>query len=107
MNINNNIQIIGNLGNNAEVKTFESGKSVLSFSIAESYVKNNKEKVTRWHECKFWAKAELADIFSQGTQIALTGQLDYEEYEKEGVKIKKAILLVDQFRTFGSKKQEA
>ena len=108
MSIKNHIRIIGNLGNNAEVKTFESGKSVINFSLAESYKKKDDSEVTRWHDCKLWAKKELADMFTKGREVTIAGELDYEHYtSKEGTKVKKPVILVDEFKvTTGAKKEE-
>ncbi len=51
--LRNKVQLIGNLGNNPEVITLESGKKLAKFSLAtnESYKNNKGEKVTetQWH----------------------------------------------------------
>ncbi|RLD53548.1 MAG: single-stranded DNA-binding protein, partial [Bacteroidetes bacterium] len=46
--LKNRVQLIGHLGNDPEVKTFDGGKTVANFSMATSdYYKNsNGEKVT-------------------------------------------------------------
>ncbi len=51
--LKNKVQLIGNLGNNPEIITLESGKKLAKFSVAtnESYKNSNGEKVTdtQWH----------------------------------------------------------
>ena len=51
--LRNKVQLIGNLGNDPEVITLESGKTLAKFTIAtnESYKNANGEKVTdtQWH----------------------------------------------------------
>jgi single-strand DNA-binding protein len=51
--LRNKVQLIGNLGNNPEIITLDSGKKLAKFSIAtnESYKNSQGEKVTdtQWH----------------------------------------------------------
>ncbi|AUP79080.1 hypothetical protein C1H87_10360 [Flavivirga eckloniae] len=51
--LRNKVQLIGNLGNDPEIITLESGKTLAKFAIAtnESYTNNNGEKITdtQWH----------------------------------------------------------
>ena len=51
--LRNKVQLIGNLGNDPEIITLESGKKLAKFSIAtnESYKNATGEKVTdtQWH----------------------------------------------------------
>ena len=51
--LRNKVQLIGNLGNNPEIITLDSGKKLAKFSIAtnEVYKNSSGEKVTdtQWH----------------------------------------------------------
>lgn len=86
-NLRNSVQLIGRLGKDPEVRTFDSGKKQASFSIATSEVyKNQKgEKVedTQWHNLVIWGK--LADIagkyLKKGSEIAIEGKLIHRSYE--------------------------
>jgi len=53
-NLKNRVQLIGNIGKEPEVKTFDSGKTKASFSLAtsESYTDAEGKKVTdtQWHQ---------------------------------------------------------
>lgn len=80
----NKIQLIGNLGQDAEIKTASTGNTFLSFSIATTkYTNKGKESV--WHNSiQFWsprnkpdALEKLAPYMSKGTQIYVEGTLDY------------------------------
>jgi single-strand DNA-binding protein len=91
--LKNKVQLIGNVGNNVEVKTIESGKKLAKFSIAtnESYKNNTGEKVTEttWHNVVAWGKvAEIAEKYLQkGTEVAVEGKLINKTYlDKEGIK---------------------
>ena len=64
--LKNRVQLIGNVGNDPEVKTFEGGKKVANLTIAtnESYRNEKGEKVeqTEWHRIVAWGKtAEITE----------------------------------------------
>jgi single-strand DNA-binding protein len=91
--LKNKVQLIGNLGTNPEVKTFDGGKKIASFSIAtnESYRNAKGEKVTetQWHRVVAWGKvAEIAEKYlTKGKEVALEGKLVNRNYtDKGGVK---------------------
>ncbi len=46
----NQLQIIGNIGKSAEIKTLPSGKRVLSFSLAVNE-KRGSGGITTWFDC--------------------------------------------------------
>ena len=88
--LRNNVRLIGNLGNDPEIRTFESGKKNASFSLAtnEVYYNNEGEKVedTQWHNIVVWGKkVEVVEQYlKKGSEIALEGKLVNRSYEKEG-----------------------
>ena len=91
--LRNKVQLIGNLGNNPEIITLDSGKKLAKFSIAtnENYKNARGEKVTdtQWHNIVAWNKT--ADIIEQylekGNEVAIEGKLTSRSYEtKEGEK---------------------
>ncbi|WP_289035194.1 single-stranded DNA-binding protein [uncultured Flavobacterium sp.] len=89
----NRVQLIGNLRNAAEVKSFESGKKVANFSLAtsETYKNEKGEKITdvQWHNCVAWGKtAEIIEKYTEkGTHLAVEGKLSHRNYEdKNGEK---------------------
>ena len=91
--LRNKVQLIGNLGNNPEIITLESGKKLAKFSIAtnESYKNAMGEKVTdtQWHNDIAWNKtAEIIEKYvTIGNEIAIEGKLTSRSYEsKEGEK---------------------
>ena len=91
--LRNKVQLIGNLGNQPEVITLESGKKLAKFSLAtnESYRNSEGEKVTNteWHNLIAWGKtAEIVEKYlSKGNEIAIEGKLTSRSYEtKEGEK---------------------
>ena len=88
--LRNTVKLIGFLGKDPEVKTFESGKKMATFSIAttDSYKNQKGEKVqdTQWHTLVIWGK--LAGIAGQylkkGSEIAVEGKLVHRVYETSG-----------------------
>ncbi|MFB0939295.1 MAG: single-strand DNA-binding protein [Candidatus Azotimanducaceae bacterium] len=91
--LRNKVQLIGNLGNNPEIITLESGKKLAKFSIAtnESYKNAQGEKVqnTEWHNVVAWnATAEIVEKYlEKGKEIAIEGKLTSRSYDdKDGNK---------------------
>jgi len=91
--LRNKVQLIGNLGNNPEIITLESGKKLAKFSIAtnENYKNAKGEKVTdtQWHTIVAWNKtAEIIEKYlEKGSEVAVEGKLTSRNYEtKEGEK---------------------
>ena len=75
----NKVMLIGRVGKNPEIKRFESGNMVASFSLATSR-KVKEKKVTQWHNCKAWNK--LAEIIEKyvvkGMLIYVDGEIQYD-----------------------------
>ena len=90
--LKNSVQLIGRLGNEPEVRTFDSGKKMASFSLAtnETYYNNKGEKVddTQWHNVVVWGKKVdvVESYLKKGSEIALEGKLINRSYEKDGMK---------------------
>jgi single-strand DNA-binding protein len=91
--LRNKVQLIGNLGNNPEIITLESGKKLAKFSVAtnETFKNSEGEKVqnTEWHNIVAWNKT--ADIIEKylekGSEIAIEGKLTSRSYDdKDGNK---------------------
>lgn len=86
-NLRNSVQLIGRLGKDPEIRTFDSGSKRASFSIAttESYKNPKGEKVeeTQWHNLVIWGK--LANVAAQylkkGAEVAVEGKLVHRSYE--------------------------
>jgi len=108
--LRNQVQLIGNLGNNPEIKSFDNGKKMAKISIAtnETYTNAQGEKITntQCHTVIFWNKtAEIAEKFLQkGKEVAISGRLTYREYDdKEGNKRYFTEILGNEIVMLGSK----
>lgn len=91
--IKNKVQLIGHVGQEPEIKTFDGGKKVANITIAtnESYTNSKGEKVenTEWHRITAWGKvAEIIDKYVvKGKEIAIEGKLTHRSYDdKDGNK---------------------
>ena len=89
----NRVQLIGHVGQDPEVKTFDGGKKVANITIATNdYYTNDKgEKVenTEWHKVVAWGKtAEIIEKYvNKGKEIAIDGKLTHRSYDdKDGTK---------------------
>ncbi|GAA3751962.1 MULTISPECIES: single-stranded DNA-binding protein [Flavobacterium] len=91
--IRNKVQLIGNVGNDPEIKTLESGRKLAHLTIAtnEIYRNDKGEKVeqTEWHRITAWGKtAEIIEKYVvKGKEIAVEGKLTHRSYDdKNGEK---------------------
>jgi single-strand DNA-binding protein len=88
----NKVMLLGNLGQDPELKMIAGGQAVLNLRLAttESYLdKNNtRQERTDWHTVTVWGKrAEaLAKILSKGSQLFVEGRIQTRSYEKNGEK---------------------
>lgn len=85
--LKNRVTLIGNLGQDPETKTTETGKKVTHFTLAtdDGYKNSDGQKVneTTWHNIVAWNG--LADIagkyLKKGRQVAVEGRIVYRTYE--------------------------
>ncbi|MCP2026266.1 single-strand DNA-binding protein [Flavobacterium sp. HSC-32F16] len=89
----NRVQLIGNVGNDPEVKTLESGKKLAHLTIATNEIyrndKGDKVEQTEWHRVTAWGKtAEIIEKFVvKGKEVAIEGKLTHRSYDdKNGEK---------------------
>jgi single-strand DNA-binding protein len=58
--LKNKVQLIGNLGNDPEIKNLENGRKLAKFSLATNQVytdqKGEKVEDTQWHNIVAWVK---------------------------------------------------
>jgi single-strand DNA-binding protein len=90
--LSNRVTLIGNLGQDPETKTTETGKKLAHFTLAtkEGYKNADGQKVseTTWHNIVAWnGLADIAGRFlKKGKEVAVEGRIVYRSYEdKKGV----------------------
>jgi single-strand DNA-binding protein len=91
--LRNKVQLIGNLGNDPEIITLESGKKIAKFSLAtnDSYKDASGQKIdnVQWHNLVAWNKtADIIEKYvTKGKEVAIEGKLTSRSYDdKEGNK---------------------
>lgn len=106
--LKNRVQLIGNVGNDPEIKNLEGGKKLASLSIAtnESYTNDKGEKVeqTEWHRVTAWGKtAEIIEKYvTKGREVAIEGKLSHRSYDdKNGEKRYITEVIVSGIQMFG------
>jgi single-strand DNA-binding protein len=111
--LRNRVQLIGNLGQDPEVKTLESGKKVAHFTLAtnDAYKNGDGQKIeeTTWHNIVAWNG--LADIsgkyLKKGRQVAVEGRIAYRSYEdKKGVTRYITEIVLDQLMMLATPKEQ-
>lgn len=77
------IQIIGNIGKDAELQTTKAGKEYIKFSVATTK-KINDQTVTTWHDCVKWiydGKGKgILDYLLKGTKVYVEGEVTPHAY---------------------------
>jgi single-strand DNA-binding protein len=82
----NHVQIIGHLGRDPEIKSYESGKKSARFSVAarEAYINDEGKRVetTEWVNIAAWnGIANIAEKYlHKGKQVAIAGKIHTREY---------------------------
>jgi len=87
----NKVTLIGNLGNDPEIRSTTGGNRVANFSLATSRSWNNpqgeKQEKTEWHKCIVWNTkgSQLADIVEKyvkkGDKIYVEGRIEYRQWQ--------------------------
>ena len=109
----NKVILLGNLGNDPEIKTVGTSK-VASFSLATSEAYNNKEGVrveqTEWHRVEIWGNlAETVEKYvKKGSSLYVEGKIKTEEYtDKEGIAKKTVKIRGTSITLVGSKPDDS
>jgi single-strand DNA-binding protein len=81
MNPINTVILVGRAGRNPEIKYFESGKTLASFSLAVDRPKFSPdgESVTDWFKIELWGRqAEIAyEYVKKGSLVGIRGRLEF------------------------------
>ena len=107
--LRNSVQLIGRLGKDPEVKTFNNSKRA-TFSIAttDTYKNQKGEKMedTQWHNIIIWGKlAGVAEKYlKKGQEVAVEGKLVHRQYETNGEKRYVTEINVNDLLMLGGKK---
>ena len=108
--LRNSVRLVGNLGMDPEVKSFDNNRKLAKVSIAtnETYKNDKGERITdtQWHNLVAWnAQAKFAeDFLKKGDEIAIEGKLSSRSYvDKDGNKKYVTEVVVNEFLKLGTK----
>ena len=91
----NKVTLIGNLGNDPEVRSTTGGNRVATFSLATSRTWNDasgsKQEKTEWHRCVVWntkgsSQADIIEKYvKKGDKLYVEGRIEYRQWQdKDG-----------------------
>lgn len=101
----NQVTVVGRVGQDPELRYFESGNTLAAFSVAVNRPTKNKE--TDWFDIKLWGKqAEIAgEYLRKGSLVGIIGQVDFDSWNDKNsgeLQVKPVIIGTD-LRMLGSK----
>jgi single-strand DNA-binding protein len=104
----NKVILVGNLGNDPEVRYSQSGSAITTLSVAttESWKDKNGEQQerTEWHRVKAFGRlAEImGEYLKKGRQVYIEGSLRTEKYtDKNGVEKYSTDIIADEMQMLG------
>jgi len=88
----NKITLVGNLGNDPDIRTMQSGDKVVNLSIATSESWKDKatgerQSKTEWHRVVVFNKGLVSvceNYLKKGSKIYIEGQLETRSWEQDG-----------------------
>jgi single-strand DNA-binding protein len=108
--LRNKVQLIGRLGADPEIRTFDSGrmKATLSLATSDVYKDSDGKKVsnTQWHNLVIWGNIVkvVEQYLKKGSEIAVDGKIHYRTYENgQGEKRFFTEIVVNDFVMLGGK----
>ena len=102
----------GNLVRDAEIRAFQSGMEVCTFTIAvNTRVKANGtwEDYANYFDCKMYGDraSKIVGYLKKGSKVTIMGKLKHERWEKDGKKSSKLLAYVDDIEFFSKQEQPA
>ena len=109
----NKVMLIGNVGNDPEVRATSNGARVAQFNLATTRTWNgpggDKQEKTEWHRCVLWngraSGGGLADVVERyvrkGDRLYIEGSIEYRQWQdREGqtrytteIKVREMVML--------------
>jgi single-strand DNA-binding protein len=96
--MSNNITITGKVGQEPELRYTPGGMAILTFSVADTYGKDEKKKTT-WHNITVFNKLaeNVANTIGKGSTVIIVGRYEQEEFtKKDGTKGKAFKIIADE-----------
>ena len=104
----NKVILVGNLGNDPEMKYTQGGMAVCSLSLATTSVRKDKDgnqiEKTEWHRVKLFGKlGEIAgEYLRKGRQVYIEGSIRYDKFTgQDGVEKYFTDIVADEMQMLG------
>ena len=102
--------LVGNLGNDPEVKYTQGGMAITKISLATTSVRKdkdgNQQEQTQWHRVTFFGKlGEIAgEYLKKGSQVYVEGEIRYDKYTgQDGVEKYTTDIIADEMQMLGGR----
>ena len=106
----NKVILVGNLGNDPEVRYGQSGAAITTISIATSESwkdkDGNPQERTEWHRVKFFGRlAEIAgEYLKKGRSVYVEGRLKYGKYtDKDNIERNTVDIVASEMQLLGGR----
>lgn len=106
----NKVILVGNLGNDPDVKYTQGGMAITRISLATTSVRKdrdgNQQERTEWHRVVFFGKlGEIAgEYLRKGSAVYVEGSLRYDKYTgQDGVEKYSTDIIADEMQMLGSR----
>lgn len=100
--------LVGNLGNDPDVKYTQGGMAVCTLSVATTSVRKDKDGNTRedtqWHRVKLFGKlGEIAgEYLKKGRQVYIEGSIRYDKFTgQDGIEKYVTEIIADEMQMLG------
>ena len=104
----NKVILVGNLGNDPEVKYTQGGMAVTTLSLATTSVRKDRDgnqiEKTEWHRVKLFGKlGEIAgEYLKKGRQVYIEGSIRYDKFTgQDGVEKYFTDIVADEMQMLG------
>lgn len=106
----NKVILVGNLGNDPDVKYTQGGMAITRISLATTSVRKdkdgNQQERTEWHRVVFFGKlGEIAgEYLRKGSSVYVEGSLRYDKYTgQDGVEKYSTDIIADEMQMLGGR----
>lgn len=104
----NNVQLIGRLTKDPEIRYTQSQMAVVSFTLAvDRRFKKDGEQTADFISCKAWNKTAefVSKYFTKGKRMALTGRIETGSYEGKNGRVYTTEVIADNVEFVDSKEE--
>lgn len=109
----NQVTVIGNLGNDPEIRYMPSGDAIANISVATTRKWKNKDgaqqEETEWHRVTFFGRVAevVGQYLKKGSSVYVQGRLKTDKYtDKDGVERYATKIIAEDMKMLGGTRQD-